>query len=730
MALSRHLQPEFPAIELDHSLSKMTTIDLVGGILCHICQLILPNKKDYDSHYLNHNIDPKNIVYTCVVCNKQFIGYAIFRGHCYNLHVTKNKFKCTQCEKCFSKQSILLNHIKTEHNLECKVCHERFDARETLQFHENLHKKKKVQHTNTCNSCGKRILSAEMCEIHIDEMSTITFPCPICEQISLSKPDAIKHVDQHFNKTIAENVCNADQVEECNFSDDSSIDILGILCFYCDLIFKNRPDIELHFIEEHSDKPVVFTCNICQKIYDSDKYINFLNHCYVHLTKNKFKCTECDKTFPRLSLYIVHTEAFHSVSSSTECANRDEHKPFICWCCNHGFQSHSRLVTHLHREHGVSSILCPEDGCTKSFESLKDLVLHQREHNSISKNACRFCKLQFASLTSCVNHIDIHRIKNYGCPLCNKDYKEKYQLVKHITSHFECVLHVCKVCGKTFNAKHRLIEHNKIHNDVKKYACSHCGKTFLKPSTLQQHLNVHTGMRPYKCMVCLKTFVSEPNWRKHVRRMHNIDIKKDKIDVKDYQVDITPEKKKIENVTNVPAKTSSKIAMEITSIIESDESTMDSIASSTLEKEIEIIQNNIDTIDGDLSDLLLPIGATFIESEPTELQPLKPETYPTELGPDFVTMDADNPNGEFINLDENILPYIDPLLTIKYDKSQNDGANCNYTNIDNNIDLSNNIRIDNEVNWEPPVFTCLYPNLYRDEMTEANLLTLMKTETF
>lgn len=75
-----------------HQSLKLTTIDLIGGIYCHICHITYRNKKDYDSHYASHNTGDV-IVYTCVACHKEIASYPSFRGHCYTQHVTKDKFK-------------------------------------------------------------------------------------------------------------------------------------------------------------------------------------------------------------------------------------------------------------------------------------------------------------------------------------------------------------------------------------------------------------------------------------------------------------------------------------------------------------------------------------------------------------------------------------------------------------------------------------------------------------
>lgn len=67
------------------------------------------------------------------------------------------------------------------------------------------------------------------------------------------------------------------------------------------------------------------------------------------------RCTDCGKTFPRLSLLVLHTEAFHSAGSAT--------KPFSCGECGYGFKSARRLCEHARVAHDTSAMRCPQQGC-------------------------------------------------------------------------------------------------------------------------------------------------------------------------------------------------------------------------------------------------------------------------------------------------------------------------------------------------------------------------------
>ncbi|KAJ8724641.1 hypothetical protein PYW08_016115 [Mythimna loreyi] len=638
---------------------KLTSIDLVGGIYCSICQSTFGNKKDYDSHYVDHDIGDADIGYTCVVCRKQFTGYPSFRNHCYLIHVARNKHKCIHCSKTFSKQSILNSHIDTTHNFKCEPCQKQFPSKKELHTHQVVHGKDKPPYN--CHDCGESIESIDMCEFHIDEHCTALYSCPICnDETTNSKLDAAKHLTKHFGEVLIDQY-----ISDTKIGEDCSIDILGgVLCNYCDELFKNRIEFDTHFATEHGDQPLVYSCNICGKQYD--KYHLFGDHCYNHMTKGRFECTDCGKTFPRLSLLVTHTDAYHS-SGSAE-------KPFLCGECGRGFKSPNRLREHTRVVHSTSNMRCTEDGCDMFFSSLKELLLHQRSHRSQLEPWCRQCGLQFVSLAACERHLDVHRKKHYACPVCRRSYREKYLILKHIPTHFECVLHVCKVCGKVFNLRSRLVQHSKTHSDLRSHKCTVCNKGFMKASMLQQHLNIHTGFRPYKCTECAKTFASYPNWHKHMRRMHNLE-KQDNRKQKKPQ-DITPPElpspPPVTSIDNHDAKmkiesgidsTSSEMSLEAYTFTESDDSTMDSLDPTILEKDW-CISNESSIIDDSLqyTDMLPVNNTTFDFEVSSHLGAVLPEgggAVLREYGPEF------NVPGPCIDLDEPYLPHIDPRLTIK-----------------------------------------------------------------
>ncbi|XP_063827707.1 zinc finger protein 883-like [Ostrinia nubilalis] len=608
---------------------KLTTIDKIGGIYCRICHTKFGNKKEYDTHYLKHDTGSKDITYTCVVCYKDIVGYPSFRGHCYTIHVMKDKFRCTHCNKQFSKQTALVSHYESLHQFKCSTCHVRFQSQKDLAMHQICHKNEQCNPPYNCQICNKQIEDTNDCEQHIEDHCSISYFCPICDEGINEIQNATSHLAKHFGDVLIEdNESNSDS-EGQEFSNDSSIDILGgIFCSICKKTYKARPDFDNHFMLEHDDKKIIYGCNICAKEYD--KYFVFANHCYNHYTKDKFQCEVCFKSFPRLSLLVIHMEA-HS---------RTRDGGFQCLQCGHALQTARRLRDHYKTEHDICYSQCPEEGCGKIFATPKELVLHRKEH--AGGNWCQQCGLRFASLAACLKHVPVHRKKRYSCPVCKRCYGEKYLLMKHVTQHFSAVLHVCKICGKVYSHRHRLMQHMKVHNEAKEHACAICGKGFAKLYLLKQHQNIHFNSKPYKCSNCPKTFASVPNLRKHMKKIHNVT----QITFNHYEKPAETSNEKLD----VSNPSSSEMSVDApTSLEESDEScgwraddTLDELM--TLE-ELDPLETRAEEISEIEADLWVPSPMM-----PTATPVPLPASVPCEYGP------------ELVPLDEHCLPHAPPQL--------------------------------------------------------------------
>ncbi|XP_041968026.1 zinc finger protein 595-like [Aricia agestis] len=700
MASLSHLDPDSSTPRL---APKQTTIDLIGGILCHICRLTFPDKKNYDKHYSIHESDKTKIIYTCVVCSKEIAGYPSFRGHCYTTHVMKEKYKCEICNKTFAKVTSLREHKIAKHSFKCGTCDKEFNSSKELQVHKIIHTQTDTPPYN-CQMCNTKIDSIEGCHDHVDLHCKNIYSCPVCNENIPDINKAVDHLKIHFDE-------EADDINANHNDKSDKIEKMGgILCSLCSHAYKNRMEFDAHFSCCHGDEDVLYTCVVCGKQFE--KYSVFNQHAYNHVTKNKFECNICSKTYPRISLLVTHMAHCQKDNSATG-------KPFVCHKCNHRYGTENRLRLHLKVEHNIFQMECLEEGCGKKFKTSCELIFHQRHHSKAKW--CGQCGYLFTSLHTCQSHLDVHKKLLFICPICNRNYSEKNSILNHVNQHFETLLHMCKFCCKVYNAKNRLKEHMKTHSDNKIHACSYCGKSFVRLSHLQQHLNTHTGAKPYSCPVCPKSFSSLPNWSKHLHRMHKVNGSQYKKEfeavkanaIENYDTDTVD--KKYENMDIGEAKLDSsemdvceeKSTGNSNSLLENTQSREpDNSAAETdiidhwlIEKELIHFENNFNKENSIIQNV--DISSTtedLIRTLEADIQQIPQTNYPPEYGPEFNIGPESGSSSGFINLDDHNLPHIDPLLTIKIQEH-----NQIYKNMP--ADFVPNIEYINydAPKWEPPI---------------------------
>lgn len=162
--------------------------------------------------------------------------------------------------------------------------------------------------------------------------------------------------------------------------------------------------------------------------------------------------------------------------------------------------------------------------CNKTFKYKRDLTKHLAKHSSNAPKPsfqCRICERPFHSQQFLKIHARVHTgEKPYECKICGNRYRFAHGLRNHQTVHTGEKPFTCLHCGKGFAQRAFLTIHLRTHTDERPYACKTCGKAFHQRSHLRYHLLTHSSKSDHKCTICGKKLRYKQSLQLHLR-IHN-----------------------------------------------------------------------------------------------------------------------------------------------------------------------------------------------------------------
>ncbi|XP_030378374.1 zinc finger protein 567-like [Scaptodrosophila lebanonensis] len=108
----------------------------------------------------------------------------------------------------------------------------------------------------------------------------------------------------------------------------------------------------------------------------------------------------------------------------------------------------------------------------------------------------------------------------HTCDVCQRCFREPYNLRIHKMTHTDEKPHICDTCGKGFRQLNKLRIHYVTHSKARPYECDICGKGFRYANYLAVHRRLHTGEKPYACAICGMAFHSIHARRSHTKLRH------------------------------------------------------------------------------------------------------------------------------------------------------------------------------------------------------------------
>ena len=259
-------------------------------------------------------------------------------------------------------------------------------------------------------------------------------------------------------------------------------------------------------------------------------------------------CHLCPATFAIARVLEAHQMLEHGVSAGWRCGE-----------C--GMQFLQGLSCRLHTARSHKPYPCQTDGCSASFGTRADLMVHTLTHRDAERVAgadddeeegeaeaegeggaptttkkrkkrekpvfkCHLCPAEYPHMCKLRYHMRKHTGERpFRCSECSSSFQTSSQRLGHIRrTHVRARKHLCDLCGKKFKDPRTLREHSWTHSGEKPYSCPVCSRGFSKRDAMSVHLRQHTGEKPYVCDQCGQSFTVRVSLRTHLKSKHNITV--------------------------------------------------------------------------------------------------------------------------------------------------------------------------------------------------------------
>lgn len=309
---------------------------------CDLCPKSYPHRTGLNIH---KNIVHHGIRRSCPICGMLSTSKWYIKCHIASVHERFKPFPCSHCDKTYSSQISLKEHVNIFHNdnqqkLKCETCAKYFIRKAHLLKHKRLEHKQEV--LLKCRQCPMKFTKKVDKQSHerMHNANIRILKCDVCDEEFVSVVGQARH-NKKFHPS--------DEVQVAS-------------CVFCGMVFKNEKLLGLHILRHTEEK--LYNCELCKNSFYTD--VKRKQHMRTHTKERPYKCDLCEKRFSARSSFKLHISRHLML------------KPHECVFCNKTFYLRQKLWNHILREVGEMWYSC--DVCKKECSSSSLLREHEMIH--------------------------------------------------------------------------------------------------------------------------------------------------------------------------------------------------------------------------------------------------------------------------------------------------------------------------------------------------------------
>ncbi|KAG5668945.1 hypothetical protein PVAND_016851 [Polypedilum vanderplanki] len=525
----------------------------------------------------------------CETCGKVFEHKKLLLGHVAAMHNQDLQVHCRYCTRTFARSDVRDAHERDIHkngavtsHFKCNECTESFDLRDDLMSHKILNHFSGVIHT--CEECGKNFKKKSLLDLHMNVHRKKSISCDVCKQMftfitGLNKHKKLGRCKGPPSESLADVLTKEEiariakaQLQEITVNPKKDVEEEEET-FEPEITIKKeftvkkkagrKPKVEKIEISKVTEEPmevyeveeiqpivtsssgriikrklpnvlpqlpyrpnnfqkrtnVSFMCDICG--IKMETKANLTSHLLTHYKEKSQKCQHCDESFPNMHALKQHCAREHQINE-----NSSKEKRFECDQCGKRYITAHLLGIHKKSHENLREFKCTHEGCRFATNSPYDLKTHiKRMHNATKPFECPLCNKKFKRRCDMLYHKDsIHcDVKTYvKCPVCAKIILERGLQSHMINRHSEKAQikpFECSICGKKERYERALQRHYDAVHEPKdrgvSYQCPECPATFYRRRDMSAHSFEHYTGEIFECSTCGNKYKSKKELTNH-----------------------------------------------------------------------------------------------------------------------------------------------------------------------------------------------------------------------